>query len=408
MPLSKRRDERQEKIKQLVDLSVKSEDLFFRKNTYPCRCIEISNEYLIYRLDNTRTVSAQPEYMEEKGLADDFFDGNRTEVSEVQDIQHELLWKEVDKPLKDSFNMHEGQTESILINQYGIVINGNRRLRLMRERKQELIKCMVVTDPNLAGKEFQIEAFLDMTPETKKDYVWHAAASTMKKMHDLGMSFEEIAEERGQPSGKEVQQMIKAREIAAEGLKDQGNPNKWSLVTKSEQIYMDTAAKKISNATHSRAAEISTIIIDNATNDSIDGRAYNLNKKVLASPELAAEVFSEIAPDNDAELINPITDEVDVSSGFNEVVLKEKIKNNPDLNDELVIRIKEKIDEKDNILASAGQKKSLQKKVDQAAKNLNSAADSTSVAGLATEGIKDKIDQMKDSIQVIEDYINNH
>ena len=408
MPLSKRRDESQEKIKQLVDLSVKSEDLFFRKNTYPCRCIEISNEYLIYRLDNTRTVSAQPEYMEEKGLADDFFDGNRTEVSEVQDIQHELLWKEVDKPLKDSFNMHEGQTESILINQYGIVINGNRRLRLMRERKQELIKCMVVTDPNLAGKEFQIEAFLDMTPETKKDYVWHAAASTMKKMHDLGMSFEEIAEERGQPSGKEVQQMIKAREIAAEGLKDQGNPNKWSLVTKSEQIYMDTAAKKISNATHSRAAEISTIIIDNATNDSIDGRAYNLNKKVLASPELAAEVFSEIAPDNDAELINPITDEVDVSSGFNEVVLKEKIKNNPDLNDELVIRIKEKIDEKDNILASAGQKKSLQKKVDQAAKNLNSAADSTSVAGLATEGIKDKIDQMKDSIQVIEDYINNH
>tara|TARA_B110000977_G_C11088810_1_gene495909 strand:- start:3316 stop:4542 length:1227 start_codon:yes stop_codon:yes gene_type:complete len=408
MPLSKRRDERQEKIKQLIDLSEKSEDLFFRRNTYPCRCIEISNEYLIYRLDNTRTVSAQPEYMEEKGLGTDFFDENRTEVSEVQDIQHELLWKEVDKPLKDSFNMHDGQTESILINQYGIVINGNRRLRLMRERKQELIKCMVVTDPNLAGKEFQIEAFLDMTPETKKDYLWHAAASTMKKMHDFGMSFQEIAEERGQPSAKEVQQKIKAREIAAEGLKDQGNPNKWSLVTKSEQIYMDTAAKKISNATHSRAAEIATIIIDNATNDSIDGRAYDLNKKVLASPELAAEVFSEIAPDDDVELINPITDEVDVSSGFNEVVLKEKIKNNPDLNDELVIRIKEKIDEKVNILASAGQKKSLQKKVDQAAKNLNSAADSTSVSGLATEGIKDKIDQMKDSIQIIEDYINNH
>jgi ParB-like chromosome segregation protein Spo0J len=407
MSLSKRRDERQDKIKQLVDLSNKTEDLFFRKNTYPCPCIEISNEYLIYRLDNTRTVSAQPEYIEEKGLDANFFDDARTEVSEVQVIQHELLWKEVDKPLKDSFNMHDGQTESILINQYGIVINGNRRLRLMRERNQELIKCMVVTDPNLAGKEFQIEAFLDMTPETKKDYVWHAAASTMKKMLDLGMTYEEIAQERGQPSGKEVQQMIKAREIAAEGLKDQGNPNKWSLVTKSEQIYMDTAAKKISNASQARAAELSTIIIDNATNDSIEGRAYNLNKKVLGNPELAVEVFSEIAPDNNEQLINPITDEIDVSSGFNEVILKEKIKDDPDLNDEIVSRIKEKIDEKEDIKASAGQKKSLQKKINQAANNLNSAADCTSITGLAIEGIQDKIDQMKESIRIIENYIDS-
>jgi hypothetical protein len=388
-------------------MSNKTEDLFFRRNTYSCPCIEISNEYLIYRLDNTRTVSAQPEYLEEKGLSADFFVDARTEVSEVQDIQHELLWKEVDKPLKDSFNMHDGQTESILINQNGIVINGNRRLRLMRERNHELIKCMVVTDPNLAGKEFQIEAFLDMTPETKKDYVWHAAAATMKKMHDLGMSFEEIAKERGQPSGKEVQQMIKAREIAAEGLRDQGTPNKWSLVTKSEQIYMDTAAKKITNAKDARAAEISTIIIDNATNDAIEGRAYNLNKKVLASPELASEVFKEIAPDNDGELINPITGIADLSSGFNEIVLKEKIRNDPDLNDEILTRIKEKIHQKEDIKASAGQKKSLQKKIDLAARNLDSAADSTSITGLLTDGVQDKIDQMRQSIQIIEDYINN-
>jgi hypothetical protein len=303
--------------------------------------------------------------------------------------------------------MHDGQTESILINQNGIVINGNRRLRLMRERNHELIKCMVVTDPNLAGKEFQIEAFLDMTPETKKDYVWHAAAATMKKMHDLGMSFEEIAKERGQPSGKEVQQMIKAREIAAEGLRDQGTPNKWSLVTKSEQIYMDTAAKKITNAKDARAAEISTIIIDNATNDAIEGRAYNLNKKVLASPELASEVFKEIAPDNDGELINPITGIADLSSGFNEIVLKEKIRNDPDLNDEILTRIKEKIHQKEDIKASAGQKKSLQKKIDLAARNLDSAADSTSITGLLTDGVQDKIDQMRQSIQIIEDYINN-
>ena len=77
----------------------------------------------------------------------------------------------------------------------------------------------------------------------------------------------------------------------------------------------------------------------------------------------------------------------------NDEFLKEKIKGDPDLNDEIVSRIKEKIDEKEDIKASAGQKKSLQKKINQAAKNLNSAADCTSISGLAIEGIQDKINQ---------------
>ena len=43
----------------------------------------------------------------------------------------------------------------------------------------------------------------------------------------------------------------------------------------------------------------------------------------------------------------------------------------------------------------------------QAAKNLNSAADCTSISGLAIDGIQDKINQMKQSIQTIENYIDN-
>ena len=405
MPLNKTYDERTKKIAELIALSDKEEDLYFKKETYPCPVINISDEYLIYRLDNTRTNSSQPEFIEDNGLDSDYFDESRTEVPEVQDNQHELLWKEVDKPLQDSFEMHNGQTESILVNEKGVVINGNRRLRLMRERKHDLIKCAVVTDPNLEGKEFQIEAFLDMTPQTKKGYIWHAAARTMKKLHELGMSYDEIAEERGKATGTEVQILIKARELAAERLKNEGTPNKWSLVDKSETIYTYTAATKIRNPLHARAAELATIIADSASEKATKGRAYDINRKVLANPELASEVLSDLAP-KVQEVEHPITGEKEINSTFNEVEIFKKIKNNTDYSDKIIESIHEKINEKEDVKASIGAKKQLQQKVNNAAKHLEAAVDLTDQTSLETDGIQDKINHIRENLELIEKYIN--
>ena len=143
MTLSKRLDERKLKIDELVNSSTESLSLPFQREEYPCPVIKIAPEYLIYRLSNTRTKSAQKEYIADNNKQDDYFSEDRLEVSEVQDSQHEILLKFVDKQLANAFDQQGGQTEPILINKEGVIINGNRRLCFMRkENNYPLIKCL--------------------------------------------------------------------------------------------------------------------------------------------------------------------------------------------------------------------------------------------------------------------------
>ena len=72
MTLSKRLDERKLKIDELVNSSTESLSLPFQREEYPCPVIKIAPEYLIYRLSNTRTKSAQ-EYIADNNKQDDYF-----------------------------------------------------------------------------------------------------------------------------------------------------------------------------------------------------------------------------------------------------------------------------------------------------------------------------------------------
>ena len=75
--------------------------------------------------------------------------------------------------------------------------------------------------------------------------------------------------------------------------------------------------------------------------------------------------------------------------------------------DELVEQIIERLDENEEKKAGAGKRKLLQKKIIAAAKALNAAKDLTDEAGYETEGIKEKINEINESISKIEDYIEH-
>ena len=61
------KDERVLKIKSLCEQG-SDEEFNFDKKNYPCKQINIEDKYLIYRLNNTRTLCAQRECVAEKGL----------------------------------------------------------------------------------------------------------------------------------------------------------------------------------------------------------------------------------------------------------------------------------------------------------------------------------------------------
>ena len=281
MALSKKLDERIAKIEELIHISSEIKDLPFKQNNYKCPVISIDAEFLIYRLGNTRTVSKQKEYIVNSGKSSDFFSNNRLEVSEVQDAQHDILITEVDKELEQAYEMQAGQTDPILINKQGIVINGNRRLCLMRKNNQPLIKCQVAIDPNLDGKEAEIEAWIDIAPTARRPYIWHAVGLSMIELSNLGYPNEQIADMKGFVTATEASVLMKATKLAEEQLQLQGTTDKWSTVDKSEQIFKDAAAKSIPNQVNRRVAELTTIAINVATDDAVGGRRYKPVAKVL-------------------------------------------------------------------------------------------------------------------------------
>lgn len=402
--LSKRLDERVFKIDELIKVSSETKDLPFQQNNYKCPVIEIDSEFLIYRLGNTRTISKQKEYIANKKESTDFFSKERLEVAEVQDAQHDILVTEVDKELEQAYEMQAGQTDPILINKQGVVINGNRRLCLMRNNSQPLIKCQVVVDPNLDGKDSEIEAWIDIAPNATRPYIWHAVGLSMIELSNAGYSNDQIRKMKGIVTTTEAEVLMKATKLAEEQLIAQGIPDKWSTVDKSEQIFRDAAAKSIPNPVDKRVAELATIAINVATDDAVGERRYKPVSKVLKNPGVVREIF-EAEAGIEAHEINSFTKETESKIKIDEDKIK-KIIGDPAQVDIFVEKIIEKLDEDEQIKAGKGKRKLLQTKINAAAKALVAAQNLTDEGGYDVDGIKEKLDEMLESIKKVKDYIN--
>lgn len=404
MTLSRTLDQRILIIDKLLNKPDEFKSLPFKKNDYKCPVINIAPENLIYRIENTRTISKQREYIAENDCPSDFFSSDRSEVEEVQEAQHKILTSEVDDELKHAFEMQGGQIEPILITKEGVVINGNRRLCLMRHNNQDLIKCQVVIDPNLEGKDAEIEAWIDIAPTAKREYKWHAVGLSMIELSEKGYSNKQIAEMKGFVSPREVAIRMKATQIAEEQLFLAGTKDKWSIVDDTKQTYEDNASKKLPDVIDRRVAELTTIAINTASNSAAGTRRYEPNKKALNNIKVIRNYFEKIAG-NKEEIQNQFSDEIETVTTIDESSIKSII-SSPEKVDTFVEEIIEILDEDQEKKADIGKKKLLQTKVDQAAKLLLSAKDLTNESGYEVDGIRDKIDEMQESIKKILKYID--
>ena len=108
----------------------------------------------------------------------------RSETAEVQAILRSLLIEKArdpDGPVYDELEKHRRQTEPLLIQYDGTVLNGNRRLAAMREllgrdeahygRFSTVQVAVLPADLQQNELEF-IEAALQMAPDLKLDYSW--------------------------------------------------------------------------------------------------------------------------------------------------------------------------------------------------------------------------------------------
>ncbi len=403
----KRNEVRAAKIQDLADSSENSSNLNFDKENHECKIIKISHDYLIYRLDNTRTRAKQLEYISNNpGKGKEFFSNDRQDDDDQQNIQHDLLMTFLEgddyNNMDTAFENAGGQSEPILITKQGVVVNGNRRLAYMRDKGTQTISCMVLPD-YLEDKYLEIEAFLDLAIDPKVKYDWVSVGLSLIQMKDSELSEADIAKRKSMTT-HEVKKTIKAVELAIEDLKKRNLENKFSELNKTEQLFMDAADKLIKknskNPLDNYAIETALSLVIASSKEANQGRKYDTFKPMLKSPEIITKVLSDKFPKNKSDESNPFGDD-DNNITSKEVDTKkvEKFlgeKNQDDL-DELVIKIKQDIADKKSITSEEFAKKEFLKFTKRSRDSLYSALEN-----FREDSDKKNID---DIISQIEDYI---
>lgn len=248
--------------------------------------IRVPIQLPMYRLENGRTVSLQEEYIanSEGELPPDYFRRDKNSV-EVQEVQHNLLQRlvkttELDKYFK---NKDHKQTQPLICTKQGFVVNGNRRLSCWRDLfyadtatyshfRYIDIALLPVDDEDAIE---QLESDLQIAPDIKDEYLWHAEAMMMKYQRDeKGKEISDIAKMFRTSSEKDVEELIEMFDYADEYLTKLNMSKRWSKVDDKEWAFRETVTQRKRLAS-SIDKEVFKGLAFSVVKNSGDDRAYN-------------------------------------------------------------------------------------------------------------------------------------
>lgn len=277
------------------------------------RIIKVHQNVPKYRMENGRTASAQVEWLAKHADKPKTFFQDDPELWEVQEAQHELLLKLVERSILRKYfeNPANKQIDPILLDEDGFVVNGNRRLATWRDLfhsdrtkfgRYEYIDVAVLphVDPKAIDR---LEAALQIEPDIKDDYTWDAEANMMlAKLDEYGEPG--LAELYGKKE-PQIREILLMREYADEWLKSRGKENMWSLVAGGELAFrrIVTTRARVGGAGRQQLfKEAAFALIDNpdevkdSLHDAINGMALNIDPIV----DKLKEAFEIATPPSDA------------------------------------------------------------------------------------------------------------
>jgi len=238
---------RKEVIKQLVEDSKQPYSIFFRNEHTSVPVVKVPIQLPIYRLSNGRTLSFQEEYVVQHGQDINFFTRDQDSV-EAQMAQHTILIKLAEnKDLYGYFkNPNNKQTEPVFCTNSGVIVNGNRRMSSWRElyysdankyRHFQYIEVAVLPECDEAAIE-DLEHRLQVIPDMKDPYCWHAEAKKLKMLRDeRKLPKEMIINRYPQYSERDIDTRIEMLFYAEQYLESVGKSHFWSIVTGDEFAF---------------------------------------------------------------------------------------------------------------------------------------------------------------------------
>lgn len=135
--------------------------------------IRLETDYLMFRIENTRTRRQQLRYLRNHP------DIPRTiftdpESSKAQESQEEILLEMILSTGKDFLSDLEqrGQEDAAIITYDGYLVNGNRRTAALRKVNKEYIDCVVLPDDFSKKEIYDLELDLQISQDFKEPYHW--------------------------------------------------------------------------------------------------------------------------------------------------------------------------------------------------------------------------------------------
>jgi hypothetical protein len=146
-------------------------DVPFRGKSLSLRRIRVETDFPLYRIQSGRTHRAQAAYLDRHPqLAKDFFDD--PEDPKVQRAQHDILQDVIEEKDLSTDLRQRGQLAPIVLTKDGYVVDGNRRLAALREKKEEYVDAVVLPADAQSHEIYETEIELQMQRETKAPYNW--------------------------------------------------------------------------------------------------------------------------------------------------------------------------------------------------------------------------------------------
>jgi hypothetical protein len=244
-----------------------------------------------YRLQNGRTSSAQKEWLAtHKDKQADMFEAD-PELREAQIEQHRLLLGLKTKDLEDKFkNPAQQQTEPIILDSDGFVINGNTRLaywRSLHYGAPETFKQYAYIDaivlPKGDDKDIdRLEAKLQLERDIRANYTWHAEAKMVKTRLKHGLQETEIASIFGWKDS-EVPRRVEMWDLGDEYLRTRGREDMWSTIDSYDYAFgtlVDTMAKITGVDNKTLFKEMAFLLIDNRDKVGSSGSVHDAIKNL--------------------------------------------------------------------------------------------------------------------------------
>ena len=241
---------RQHRIKEACQHSQGEHWVTLREGPVQIPTVHLDQELLVYRVDNGRLLAALQEHF--KNQPSGLKQLHRSEsAASTQDLLHALLLvKAGDQrgPILRELKRLKVQTEPLLVDSTGVVVNGNRRLSAMRQLQKEdperfhrFQKPLVAVLPDEISRSDveYIETALQLAPETKLPYGWvDRRLKLRRQIDDLGLDPDWVQEAYRLDSRQQLDDELAELALVERYLSEIcGTPFAYSAVVSCERLF---------------------------------------------------------------------------------------------------------------------------------------------------------------------------